>query len=141
MPTVNTIVVALAAALAFWAGAVTAQRKCAADKYAAEAAAQKALAHAIEREAILAREIAEAAVRRAEDDAAVLADMQTVIDALAKEEEAAPAAGADVKENPAQTKQLVSADCRIDGALAARMRELDAHNPKARTSSRPAGIR
>lgn len=128
MPSFTVMAAVALIAISFLMGNSYAKRQCEADRQREAAAAHAALAAAIEREQLLARDIAEAATKRVEDDALALADMETILNALSQEEAAAPAIVTHDNTSP-----TVVSTCAIDPVFAVRVRQLDAHNPKAHT--------
>lgn len=114
----------------FWGSHETAvkyQRIIASEKAAVEAAYRAEL----QRQEYAAREIAEAATRRAEDDADAAKDMQSVIDDYAKK----------LKEK-SNVKVKVDHDCGIDSNFAGVLQQLsDADRRHSRAARRAAKFR
>lgn len=114
----------------FWGSHETAikyQKLIAAEKAAVEAAYRAEL----QRQEYAAREIAEAATRRAEDDADAAKDMQAVIDDYAKK----------LKEQ-SNVKVKVDHNCGIDSDFAGVLQQLsNADRRHSRAARRPAKLR
>ena len=107
--------------------AVKYQKIIAAEKAAVEAAYRAEL----QRQEYATREIAEAATRRAEDDADAAKDMQSVIDDYAKK----------LKEQ-SNVKVKVDRNCGIDSNFAGVVQQLsDADRRHSRAARRPAKLR